>query len=83
MARLKIIVIAALLNLGMSCASLRTIELCQIDLAAKVNHCSLGDEEEDKPPEYVDLWIAATVESWDKIAQKLQQCEEASGDSKK
>jgi len=60
-----------------ACETLRTLPLCQLDVANDSAHCSIdGKKQPPKPLVEIDGWIAASEESWRKIGDKLQECDQ-------
>jgi len=84
----KTIVVVFFLFTLMSCKTLRTISLCQLDFESvdwdhpqqtdwklMQVHCSEDGKKSTKLLRQVDAWIAMSEESMRKIADKLESCE--------
>ena len=56
------------------CPDVRDVELCMIDLEEAKCKCSLSGDDYQKPLSYCSGWIAASKDTWNKIAERLEYC---------
>ncbi len=70
-------IVILFLFLLLGCEEMRGINVCKIDAKKNIAHCANGDDKKDKPLSEMQDWYAISKNDMQKMAEKLQNCEQA------